>query len=157
MDIATFSNGNQIRIHFRVTDSFNRTKTFVAADLTRSYTLQEMNAQSFYRQKPEDHSEVDLDSMWSFNQQYVNLEKLNATEKLFLSVFNFQGEAVHYEITVVESPAPLCSPCANNETQLVSCSCENCIEGTGKYCSRQISELAQSVEITRPPPEFKYF
>ena len=157
VDIAGFSDDAYISIQFRVTHSFNRTKTFVAAAFSRFYTLQEMSAQSFYGQKPEDRSEVDLDSMWSFNQQFINLEKLNGTHNLFLSVFNLQGEAVHYEITVLESPAPLCLPCANNETQLDSCSCENCTEGIGKYCPRQIVGLTQSVEINLPSQGMKHF
>ena len=106
------------------------------------FSSRDVNAQSFKGAKAEDYPHMDLDSMWSFNEQYINLQKEGGKNDLYLTVFSFDHQdEVDYEINVQQSFAPVCSPCANNEAQLPSCFCQNCVAGVGKYCSRRISQL----------------
>ena len=85
------------------------------ANLDGYNSTRDVNAQSFYNKKPEDYSELDLDSMWSFNEQYINIEKVNGKDDLYLTVFSFDHQdKVKYEITITESSSAVCPPCANN-------------------------------------------
>ena len=71
------------------------------ANLDGYNSTRDVNAQSFYDKKPEDYSELDLDSMWNFNEQYINIERVSGKRFVYLTVFSFDHQdEVDYQITI---------------------------------------------------------
>ena len=126
-----------------MTGSYNLTSTFLMASFDKFYTTAEINDQSFYGENPNNYQHIDLDAMWSYKEQYINLQKVSGKDDLKFTVFKFdpsnRDRQINYVITYEDggsSSSVSCSPCANGETQLSTCYCQDCVSGSGKYCSR---------------------
>jgi hypothetical protein len=66
------------------------TSTFLKVSTEDPVKGSKTRVNSYYGKDPLDHEEVDLDAMWEFRDQFINIEKEDDDDDtLYMTVFNF--------------------------------------------------------------------
>jgi hypothetical protein len=141
-------NGDTINIYFEVINQV-MTSTFMKVSTEEAVRKSSTKVNSYYEEDPLDHDDVDLDAMWEFREQYINVEKQAGEDTLYMGVFNFDPtyrytQPINFTITVGFSHHQDCASCANGEDVGEFCFCDDCEFGSGKLCSRFVEEVDDS-------------
>jgi hypothetical protein len=78
-----------------------------------------MQLQDFYHLNPQTQINMDLDAIWSADEQFINVYKPTGATTLYLTVFNFdpsyRQSSVSYNIDVYGTGITMfrCDNCAN--------------------------------------------
>ena len=139
--------GDTINIYFEVINQV-MTSTFLKVSTEEAVRKSSTKVNSYYEEDPFDHDDVDLDAMWEFREQYINVEKQAGEDTLYMGVFNFDPtyrytQPINFTITIGFSDDQDCASCGNGEDVEEFCFCD-CESGSGKLCSRFVEEVDDS-------------